>query len=159
MRQATEEKYRQICRLREQGMRIKEIAAEMECSASVVDRAVKVFREGELRRACFADHKDEIVGMYKDGATLKEIAEAAGLSITTINRHMLDMGIHRGKGWKPERAHRRLREPMCHREQGEQEGEIPAPRQYAVHVRRVRKIRVKVNYKWKTMQDVSDWWL
>lgn len=63
--------------------------------------------------------------------------------------------IRRGRGWHPEGG-RRSR--TGHREQRELE-EYLEVRQYAVHVRRVKPIRVKAGGRWKTMQDVSDWYL
>lgn len=63
-----------------------------------------------------------------------------------------------GERLAPEEGHRSPRESIGHREQGEPEEHLEV-RQYAVHIRRVKKIRVKVRGRWKTMQDVSDWWL
>lgn len=152
--------YRQVCDLRRQGTGREEIAGALGCSVSTVDRAIRLCGEKEVRRDSFEEHRDEAMRMYDDGATQAEIAAATGMSVSVIGRRLRKMGKRRRRGWHPEREYRRPRELMLHREQREQEEEFPEARQYAqAEVRRVREIRVKVRGRWKTMQDVSDWWL
>lgn len=153
------EMYRQICGFREEGVRRKDIGEIFGCSISTVDRAIRLCGKKEIRRDSFEDHKDEALEMYRNGATQKEIADATGMSVSAINRRLRKLGIRRGRGWHPERRDRSQREPMGHREQGELEKGLLEVRQYARHVRRVKEIRVRVGRKWKTMQDVSDWYL
>ncbi len=150
--------YRQMCSLRRQGESRAEIAGAFGCSVSTVDRAIRLCGEKGTKRDGFEEHRAEVLQMYVAGATQKEIADAAGMSVSAINRRLRKLGIRRGRGWHPEGAHRSPREPMGHREQREPEERLEV-RQYAVHVRRVKKIRVRVGKQWKTMQDVSDWWL
>ncbi len=152
------EMYRQICGLRKEGIRRKDICELFGCSISTVDRAIRLCGEKGIRRDCFEEHREQVLAMYADGATLKEIADGTGLSISALNRRLWKLGMRRGKGWHPEEGHRSPRESIGHREQGEPEEHLEV-RQYAVHIRRVKKIRVKVRGRWKTMQDVSDWWL
>lgn len=150
--------YRQICGLRKEGIRRKDICELFGCSISTVDRAIRLCGEKEIRRDSFEEHREQVLTMYADGATLKEIADAAGMSVSAINRRLRKMEMRRGKGWHPEEGHRSPREPIGHREQREPEEHLEV-RQYAVHIRRAKKIRVRVGRQWKTMQDVSDWWL
>lgn len=151
------EMYRQICGLRKEGIRRKDICELFGCSISTVDRAIRLCGEKEIRQDSFEEHKVEALEMYGDGATLKEIADATGMSVSAINRRLRRLGMRRGRGWHPEGEHRRPRD-MGHREQGETEEHMEA-RQYARHVRRVKEVRVRVGRQWKTMQDVSDWYL
>lgn len=152
------EMYRQICGLRKEGICRKEIGALLDCSVSTVDRAIRLCGEKEIRQDRFEAHREQVLVMYRDGATHKEIADKTGMSVSAINRRLRKLGIRRGRGWHPEGAHRSPREPMGHREQQEPEERLEV-RQYAVHVRRVKQIRVKAGRQWKTMQDVSDWYL
>lgn len=146
--------YRKICELRRQGTGRAEIAGAFGCSVSTVDRAIRLCGEKEVRRDSFEEHQAAAVQMYDDGATQAEIAAATGMSVSVIGRRLRKMGKRRRRGWHPEGSTRR---PMGHREQEEISH---VARQYALaDVRRVKEIRVKVNGKWKTMQDVSDWWL
>lgn len=149
------EMYRQICGLRKEGICRKEIGALLGCSVSTVDRAIRLCGEKEIRQDRFEAHREQVLVMYRDGATHKEIADQTGMSVSAINRRLRKLGIRRGRGWHPEGA---CRNRTGHREQREPE-ECLEVRQYAVHVRRVKKIRVRVGKQWKTMQDVSDWWL
>lgn len=151
------EMYRQICGLRKEGIHRKDICELFGCSVSTVDRAIRFCGEKEIRRDSFEEHKAKVLGMYHSGATLKEIAEVTGMSVSAINRRLRRLGIRRGRGWHPEGENRRLRD-MGHREQSEAEEHLEV-RQYARHVRRVKEIRVRVGRQWKTMQDVSDWYL
>ncbi len=121
----------------------------------VSDRAIRLRGGKEVRRDRFEEHRGKVLKMYDGGATLKEIADATGMSISAINRGLRKLGIRRGRGWHPEGGHRSR---TGHREQRELE-EYLEVRQYAVHVRRVKPIRVKAGGRWKTMQDVSDWHL
>lgn len=149
--------YRQICGLRREGIRRKDICELFGCSVSTVDRAIRLCGEKEIRQDSFEEHKAEVLKMYGDGATQKEIADATGMSVSAINRRLRRLGIRRGRGWHPEGEHRSPRD-MGHREQSGPEDHLEV-RQYARHVRRVKEIRVRVGRQWKTMQDVSDWWL
>lgn len=74
MRENTEKRDERIRSLRRKGMRRRDIAQEMLCSVSVVDRACRSLDEG-LRRASFEKHKEEIIRMYKEGVPAKEIAK------------------------------------------------------------------------------------
>lgn len=152
------EMYRQICGLREEGVRRKDICEHFGCSISTVDRAIRLCGEKSIKRDSFEEHRAEVLKMHGDGATLKEIADETGMSVSAINRRLRKLGMRRGSGWKPGAGHQSQREPMCHRERREPEEHLEV-RQYARHVRRVKKIRVRVGRQWKTMQDVSDWYL
>ncbi len=153
-KQETWEMYRQICGLRRQGTGRAEIAVAFGCSVSTVDRAIRLCGEKEVRRDSFEEHQETTMQMYDDGATQAEIAAATGMSVSVIGRRLRKMGKRRRRGWHPEGS---TRKPMGHREQEET---FPVARQYAqAEVRRVKEIRVKVRGRWKTMQDVSDWWL
>ncbi len=157
-KQEVTEMYRQMCGLRRQGESRAEIAGAFGCSVSTVDRAIRLCGEKEIMQDSFEEHREQVIIMYKDGVTLKEIADMTGMSVSAINRRLRKMGMRRGRGWHPEGEHRNTREPMRHREQSAAEEHLEA-RQYAVHIRRATKIRVRVGRQWKTMQDVSDWYL
>ena len=153
-KQEAMEMYRQMCCLRRQGDSRAQIAGAFGCSVSTVDRAVRLCGEKEIKRDSFEEHREKVLQMYDGGATQKEIADATGMSVSAIHRRLRKMGKRRRRGWRPEGS---TRKPMGHREQEET---FPAARQYAqADVRRVKAIRVKVRGRWKTMQDVSDWWL
>lgn len=146
--------YRQMCSLRRQGESRAEIAGAFGCSVSTVDRAVRLCGEKGTKRDSFEEHRAEVLQMYVAGATQKEIADTTGMSVSAINRRLRKLGIRRGRGWHPEGS---TGKQMGHREQEEI---YPVARKYApAEVRRVREIRVKAGGRWKTMQDVSDWWL
>lgn len=146
--------YRQMCRLRRQGDGRAEIAGAFGCSVSTVDRAIRLCGEKEIKRDSFEEHRGKVLQMYDDGATQAEIADATGMSISAINRRLRKMGKRRRRGWHPEGSTRKQRGRR------KREEIYPVARQYAqADVRRVKEIRVKVRGRWKTMQDVSDWWL
>ncbi len=88
MRENTEKRDEKIRSLRRQGMRRREIAQEMICSVSVVDRALRGLDEG-LRRASFEKQKKEIIEMYQKGIPVAVIAEKTGLHENTINRNKI----------------------------------------------------------------------
>lgn len=153
-KQEVTEMYRQMCGLRRQGESRAEIAGAFGCSVSTVDRAIRLCGEKEIKRDSFEEHREKVLQMYDGGATQKEIADATGMSVSAINRRLRKMGKRRRRGWHPEGS---TRKQMGHREQEEI---FPVARQYApARVRQVKKIRVRVRGRWKTMQDVSDWWL
>lgn len=146
--------YRQICGLRREGIRRKDICELFGCSVSTVDRAIRLCGEKEIKRDSFEEYRGKVLQMYDSGATQAEIAAATGMSVSAINRRLRKMGKRRRRGWHPEGS---TRKTTGHREQ---EGMFPVVRQYAsADVRRVKEIRVRVRGRWKTMQDVSDWWL
>lgn len=147
------EMYRQICGLRKEGIRRKDICELFGCSISTVDRAIRLCGEKEIRRDRFEEHREQVLTMYADGATIKEIADAAGMSVSAINRRLRKMEMRRGRGWHPEGENRRPRE-MGHREQSEPEEHLEV-RQYAEHVRREKPYFTHGKW-WK---DVSDWYL
>lgn len=153
-KQEVTEMYRQMCGLRRQGESRAEIAGAFGCSVSTVDRAIRLCGEKEIKRDSFEEHRGKVLQMYDGGATQKEIADATGMSVSAINHRLRKMGKRRRRGWHPEGS---TRKQMGHREQEEI---FPVARQYApARVRQVKKIRVRVRGRWKTMQDVSDWWL
>lgn len=155
MRKETEEKYKKICELRKAGRSRKEIVGEIHCSMSTIDVAIRAFGE-ETRRDSFENHEEEIIRMWRAGETLGKIAEKTGISITTINRRLLSMGLKRKSGWKPARKKQAPRRAMAHREQAEQieEPEV-SPRQYADNARRSKTVVIRG----KTYQDVSAWYM
>lgn len=153
------EMYRQICGLRKEGIRRKEICELFGCSVSTVDRAIRLCGEKEIRRDGFEEKRGQVLAMYRDGAALREIADVTGMSVSALNRRLRKLGMRRGRGWHPEGKHMAPREQTSHREQGNREGSSPEPLQFAERTRRIKKIRVRVGWQWKTMQDVSDWWL
>lgn len=155
MRKETEEKYKKICELRKAGKSRKEIVEELCCSTSTIDVAIRAFGEKE-RRDGFENHEKDILSMWRDGEKLGRIAEKTGLSVTTINRHLLSMGMKRGSGWKPALEKQAPRGAMVHREQAEQieEPEV-SPRQYADNTRRSKTVVIRG----KTYQDVSAWYM
>lgn len=155
MRKETEEKYKKICELRKAGKSRKEIVEELCCSTSTIDVAIRAFGE-DTKRDSFENHEEEIIQMWRDGETLGKIAEKTGISVTTINRHLLNMGLKRGKGRKPGREKQAPRRAMVHREQEEQIEETEVtPRQYADHTRRSKTVVICG----KTYQDVSAWYM
>lgn len=150
MRENTEKRDEKIRSLRRKGMRRRDIAQEMLCSVSVVDRACRSLDEG-LRRASFERHKEEIIELYRKGIPVPKIAEKTGLTENTINRNMRALDQGRGRGWKPA-DYKQSRQ--VHRETSEEPEPVPlfmAPAEY----RRVRHITVRG----KTWLDVSDWYL
>lgn len=150
MRENTKKRDERIRSLRRQGMRRRDIAKEMLCSVSVVDRALRSMDEG-LRRASFEKYKEEILELYQKGIPVAEIAEKTGLHVNTINRNMRALGKGRGRGWKQEVV---SHSKPVHREASEDTGPIPL---YFVQTeyRRARHITVRG----KTWLDVSDWFL
>lgn len=150
MRKNTEKRDERIRSLRRQGMRRRDIAQEMLCSVSVVDRALRSLDEG-LRRASFEKHKEDIIEMYKKGIPVAVIAKKTGLHKDTINRNMRALGLGRGRGWKQGTAGHR--QPV-HRETGEETGPIPL---YFVQTEYRRAKRITA--RGKTYLDVSDWYL
>lgn len=150
MRENTKKRDEKVRSLRRQGMRRRDIAQEVLCSVSVVDRALRSMDEG-LRRASFEKYKEEIIELYQNGVPVAEIAEKTGLHVNTINRNMRALGKGRGRGWKREAA--KHSQPV-HREASEDTGPIPL---YFVQkeYRRTRHITVRG----KTWLDVSDWFL
>lgn len=156
MQGKTDKKTEEICRLSREGKSRKQIAEEMYCSMSTVDRALHLYGDIPVRDN-FEDHKEEIMEMYQAGETLKMIAEKTGISVSTINRHLLDMGMRRGSGWKPGHEKQAQRKPMNHREQRDcdEESEILTPRRYADNRRR----SVTVVIHGKVYQDVSAWYM
>lgn len=155
MRKETEEKYKKICELRKAGKSRKEIVEELCCSTSTIDVAIRAFGE-DTKRDSFENHEAEILQMWRDGETLGKIAEKTGINITTINRHLLNRGLKRRKGWKPGREKQAPRRVMAHREQAEQieEPEV-SPRQYADNTKRSKTVVIRG----KTYQDVSAWYM
>lgn len=152
MRENTEKRDEKIRSLRRQGMRRREIAQEMLCSVSVVDRACRSLDEG-LRRASFERHKEEIIELYRKGIPVPKIAEKTGLTENTINRNMRAMDKGRGRGWN-KGIKSGPRGPQVHRATCEEQEPVPlfmAPAEY----RRARHITVRG----KTWLDVSDWYL
>lgn len=150
MRENTVKRDERIRSLRRQGMRRKDIAEEMLCSVSVVDRALRSLDEG-LRRASFEKHKEEVIELYKKGISVKEIAEKTGLHENTINRNMRALGKGRGRGWKPE-GYRQGQK--THRETREEPDPVPLF-VVAQENRRARKVTIRG----KEYLDVSDWYL
>lgn len=150
MRENTEKRDEKIRSLRRQGMRRKDIAKEMICSVSVVDRALRSLDEG-LRRASFEKYKEEIIELYQNGVPVAEIAEKTGLHVNTINRNMRALGKGRGRGWKREAVRH---SQSVHREVGEETGPIPL---YFVQ-KEFRKAE-RITVRGKTWLDVSDWFL
>lgn len=155
MRKETEEKYKKICELRKAGKSREEIVEELCCSTSTIDVAIRAFGE-DTKRDSFENHEAEILQMWRDGETLGKIAEKTGISVTTVNRHLLKMGLERGKGRKPVREKQAPRRDMAHREQAEQieEPEV-SPRQYADNTKRSKTVVIRG----KTYQDVSAWYM
>lgn len=150
MRENTEKRDEKIRSLRRQGMRRRDIAQEMLCSVSVVDRALRSPDEG-LRRASFEKQKEEIIAMYQKGIPVAVIAKKTGLHENTINRNMRARGKGRGRGWKQGTAgHSR----PVHREAGGETGPIPL---YFVKTEYRKAKRITV--RGKAYLDVSDWYL
>lgn len=90
----------------------------------------------------------QMCGLRRQGESRAEIAGAFGCSVSTVDRAIRLCGEKEIMQDSFEK----------HREQSEPEEHLEV-RQYAVHIRRATKIRVRVGRQWKTMQDVSDWWL
>ncbi|MFG6334814.1 MAG: hypothetical protein K1W20_04985 [Lachnospiraceae bacterium] len=155
MRRETEKRYKKICELRKAGKSRQEIMKAVHCSMSTIDLAIRILGE-KAKRESFEDHKAEIVEMWQAGETLERIAEETGISITTINRRLLGMGLSRGKGWKKGQEMRKVRKPISHREQAERtEGPEIGPIQYADNTRRSETVVIRG----KTYQDVSAWYM
>lgn len=152
MRIKTEKRDERIRQLRRQGMRRRDIAEEMICSVSVVDRALRSRNEG-LRRASFEKHKEEIIEMYQKGIPVKQIAEKTGLTENTINRNMRALGKGRGRGWTKGIKPGQNRPQVC---RGTSEEPDPVP--LFIVKQEYRKAR-KVTIRGKEYLDVSDWYL
>lgn len=144
-----DEKIRSLCR---QGMRRCDIAKEMSCSVSVVDRALRSLEEG-ARRASFAKHKEEIIELYQKGIPVKEIAKKTGITENTINRNMRALGKGRGRGCN-KGVKTGPRGPQIHRATCEEQEHVPIF-MVAQEYRRARRIMVRG----KMYLDVSDWYL
>lgn len=156
MRNVTEKKIKEICRLYREGKTRKQITEEMYCSMSTVDRALHLYGDIPARDS-FEDHRVEIMERYQSGETLKRISEETGISISTINRNLLAMGMCRGKGWKSGKEQREPRKPMAHREKREcvEDQEILTPRRYADNTKRSTTVVIRG----KVYQDVSAWYM
>lgn len=151
MRENTKKRDEKIRSLRRQGMRRRDIAKEMLCSVSVVDRALRSLDEG-LGRASFEKYKEEIIELYQNGVPVAEIAEKTGLHVNTINRNMRALKLNRGRGWtkgskKPGQYKPQIQREICE----EPEPLFMVKQEY----RRARHITVRG----KTWLDVSDWFL
>lgn len=152
MRENTEKRDERIRSLRRQGMRRSDIAQEMLCSVSVVDRALRSLEEGQ-RRASFEKHKEEIIEMYQKGIPVAQIAERTGMTENTISRNMRALGKGRGRGFN-KGVKTGPRGPQTHRATCEEQGPVPlfmAAQEY----RRARHVTVRG----KAYLDVSDWYL
>lgn len=150
MREKTEKRDEKIRALRRQGMQRRDIAEEMLCSVSVVDRALRLLDEG-LRRPNFEKHREEIITMYKKGVPVKEIAEKTGLSENTINRRMRAIGKGRDRGWKPAGYTQKERDRLYVQEQNG-----PMPVFYAIpEIRKAERIVIRG----KAYLDVSAWYM
>lgn len=155
MRKKTEEKYRKICELWKAGKSRREIREEIHCCEETIYAALRISGE-KMRRDSFENHQTEIVKMWQAGATLAQIEKETGLNISTINRHLLAMGMRRGSGWKPGRENQAPRKAMSHREQAEPIGEPKvSPRQYADNTRRSKTVVING----RKYQDVSAWYM
>ncbi len=156
MKKETKKKIEEICQLHRAGKTRKQIAEEMFCSMSTIDRALHMYGDIPTRDS-FEDHREKIMEMYQSGETLKRIAKETGISITTINRHLLNMGLCRGKGWKSGQGKRGYRKPISHREQREhvEEQEILTPLRYVDNRKRVEIVEIRG----KIYQDVSAWYM
>lgn len=153
MRENTEKRDEKIRSLRRQGMRRRDIAQEMICSVSVVDRALRSLDEG-LRRASFEKQKEEIIGMYQKGIPVAVIAKKTGLHENTINRNMRALELNRGRGWTKGRKRQEQNRQQTHRETCEEPEQVQlftVKQEY----RRARHITVRG----KAYLDVSDWYL
>lgn len=154
MRKETEKMIKDICRLFREGKTRGQIAEEMHCSMSTVDRALH--RYGDIpARDSFEDHREEIIEMYRAGETQKKIAEKTGVSKSTISRNLVRMGLCRGKGWKAGKGKQGQRNHMIHREQAECNEPELIPRQYADNIKRSEKVVIRG----KIYQDVSAWYM
>ena len=103
------------------------------------------------RRDTFEDHKDTIVRLYEAGEKLDKMTEETGLSANTISRNLRDMGLRRGRGWKPPES---KGWKQIHRVQEETEEEVdPRYLQYAQHIRKAERIGIRG----KAYLDVSAW--
>lgn len=134
MRKETEEKYKEICRLFWSEKSLDEIAEEVHCSRATVDRAISIY--GAIpKRDSFDNHKEEAIALWEQGATGEQIAERTGLSISTVNRNLRDMGYRRRR----KRAEsRKTAEPPY------QEEELELfPLAYAKTVRRAERIVIR----------------
>lgn len=142
MRNQTEEKYKEICRLFWSGIKIDEIVEKVHCCRSTVDRAISLY--GKIpKRDAFADHKEETVEMFDRGKTYQEIADETGLSLSTIRRNFAKMGLRR----------RRSR-GMAETSQEQEEPEI-IPLQYADNKKRAERVVIRG----KAYLDVSAWYM
>lgn len=155
MRKETEEKYKEICRLHREGKKKSQIEAELHCAPATIDRALRLYREIP-KRDVFADHKETIVRLYDAGETLEKMSQETGLSITTINRNLRNMGLRRGRGWHPEESRGHTRK-QTHREQEEPKEELEIfPLQYTQNnIRRAERIVIRG----KAYLDVSAWYM
>lgn len=152
MRENTKKRDERIRSLRRQGMRRRDIAQEMLCSVSVVDRALRSLEEG-LRRASFEKHKEEIIELYRKGVPVAEIAEKVGMTENTINRNMRALGKGRGRGWN-EGIKTGPRGPQVHRATCEEQ----EPVQLFMAQKEYRRAR-HITLRGKTWLDVSDWFM
>ncbi len=153
MRKETEEKYKKISRLHAQGKKKAEIAEKLHCTPSTIDRALRLYREIP-RRDTFEDHKKTIVSLYEAGETLEKMSQETGLSIKTINRNLMAMGLRRGRGWKPADHRQRNRTGVYTQAELEEEIEL-FPLTYAKDTRKAERIVIRG----KAYLDVSAWFM
>lgn len=152
MRENTEKRDDRIRALRRQGMSRRNIAVEMLCSVSVVDRALRSLEEGS-KRASFEKHSEEIIELYEKGVPVAQIAEKTGLHENTINRNMRALGKGRGRGWNGG-SKSCPHGPQVHREACEE----PEPVQLFMAPVEYRKAK-RVVIRGKAYLNVSDWYL
>lgn len=146
MQKKTEEKYKEICLLFAEGMKIDEIAEEMHCGRSTVDRAIALYgsTHGHIsKREIFADHKEEAVELFNRGKTYQEIADETGLSVSAIRQNFVKMGLSRRRRRKTEKTVPEHEEPEI------------IPLQYADNTRKAEEIVIRG----KTYTDVSAWYM
>lgn len=154
MRKETKERYTEIYQMYLDGKGRDEICEEANCSYSTIDRVMRQYG-ATFRHGSFADNKDKILGMYKDGRTYRDIAEETGLDETTICRNLRcilseeDRAEHKGG-----KVHKKRKEETF-RAEAEQEEEYPWPKQYAKDTRRARHIEIRG--KWYI--DITDWFM
>ncbi len=142
MRKKTEEKYKEICRLFWEGMKIDEIAEKTHCSRSTVDRAISSC--GHIpKRNVFADHKEAAVELFNRGKTYQEIADETGLFMSTVMRNFAKMGLCRKQRRKTDETAPEHEEPEI------------IPLQYADNTKKAEKIVIRG----KVYRDVSAWYM
>lgn len=149
MRKGTRQRYDDIAELFRQGKSRREISETLHYTKQTVDRVIRQYGLAP-KQETFEAHKEEIIEMRKSGMTYQEIADATGLSMSTVSRNMQYMDIECDKSGRGQKE----RKPEIVRVTAERHENV-RPEQYAKDTRQIRHIEVQG----KSYQDVTDFFM